>query len=91
MSSTGRHKILEWSVCKKMMRSYSLKRQWVFKHKYADFEVTTDIRSTVNGLQVNRGGVFDRVFTESLIIRDFDDTLKNPYRYVNLFLLHTLL
>ena len=43
-----------------------------------------------NGLQVN-GGVFDRDFTKSLIIRDFDGVLKNPIRYVNLFLLHTLL
>ena len=37
------------------------------------------------------GGVFDREFTKSLIIRDFDDVLKNPFRYVALFLLHTLL
>ena len=37
------------------------------------------------------GGVFDRDFTKSLIIRDFDDVLKNPFRYVDLFLLHTLL
>ena len=37
------------------------------------------------------GGVFDRDFTKSLIIRDFDDVLKNPFRYVHLFLLHTLL
>ena len=44
----------------------------------------------VNGLQVN-GGVFDRDFTKSLIIRNFDDVLKNPFRYVHLFLLHTLL
>ena len=37
------------------------------------------------------GGVFDRKFTKSLIFRDFDDALKNPFRYVHLFLLHTLL
>ena len=43
----------------------------------------------LNGLQVNGGGVFDRRFTKSLIIRDFDDVLKNPFRYVLLFLLHT--
>ena len=36
------------------------------------------------------GGVFDRDFAKSLIIRDFDDVLKNPFRYVHLFLLHTL-
>ena len=36
------------------------------------------------------GGV-DRDFTKSLIIRDFDDVLENPFRYVDLFLLHTLL
>ena len=44
----------------------------------------------LNGLQVN-GGMFDPEFTKSLIIRDFDDVLKNPFRYVDLFLLHTLL
>ena len=37
------------------------------------------------------GGVFDSDFTKSLIIRDFDDVLKNPFRYVDLFLLQTLL
>ena len=31
------------------------------------------------------GGVFDREFTKSLIIRDFDDVLKKPFRYVHLF------
>ena len=45
---------------------------------------------TLNGLQVN-GGVFDREFTKSLIIRDFDDVLKNPFGYVQIFLLHTSL
>ena len=45
----------------------------------------------INGLQVNRGGGVDREFTKSLIIRDFDDVLENPFRYVDLFLLHTLL
>ena len=45
----------------------------------------------LKGLQVNGGRVFDRKFTKSLIIRDFDDVLKNPFRYVDLFLLHTLL
>ena len=40
---------------------------------------------------MNGGGVFDREFTKSLVIRDFDDVLKNPFRYVHLFLLHTLL
>ena len=35
--------------------------------------------------------MFDREFTKSLIIRDFDDVLKNPFRYVHLFILHTLL
>ena len=46
-----------------------------------------------NGLQENGGGggAFDREFTKSLMIRDFDDVLKNPFRYVDLFLIHTLL
>ena len=43
-----------------------------------------------NGLKVNGGGVFDREFTKSLMICDLDDVLKNPFRYVHLFLLHTL-
>ena len=34
---------------------------------------------------------FDREFTKSLIIRDIHDVLKNPFRYVHLFLLHILL
>ena len=38
-----------------------------------------------------RWGVFDREFSKSLIIRDFDDVLKSPIRYVDLFLLHTSL
>ena len=37
------------------------------------------------------GGMFEREFTKSLIIRDFDDVLKNPFRYVHLFLLQPLL
>ena len=36
-------------------------------------------------------GVFDREGTNGLIFRDFDNALKNPFRYVHLFLLHTLL
>ena len=49
----------------------------------------------INGLQVNGvcvcvGGVFDRDFTKSSIIRDLD-VLRNPFRYVDLLLLHTLL
>ena len=28
--------------------------------------------------------MFDREFTKSLIIRDFDDDLENPFRYVDL-------
>ena len=35
--------------------------------------------------------MFDREFTKSLIIRDFDEVLKNPFRYVVLFSLHKLL
>ena len=35
--------------------------------------------------------MFDRDFTKSLMIRDFDDLLKNPFGYVHLFLLLTIL
>ena len=49
----------------------------------------------LNGLRVNGGGggvvgVFNHEFIKSLIIRDFGDVLKNPFRYVHRFLLHTL-
>ena len=37
------------------------------------------------------GRGYDRDFTKSLMIRDFDDVLKNPFRYVDIFLLQTLL
>ena len=64
-------------------------------HKYPpmsilppNYKCQVDFRPLLNGLQVN---VFDREFTKCLIIRDFDDVLKNPFRYVHLFLLHTLL
>ena len=33
--------------------------------------------------------MFDRKFTKSLIIRDFDDVLKDPFRHVHLFLYYT--
>ena len=29
--------------------------------------------------------MFDHEFTKSLMFRDFDDVLKNPFRYVHLF------
>ena len=45
----------------------------------------------INGLQVNVGGMFDREYTKRLMIRDFDDVLKYPFRCEHLFLLHTLL
>ena len=51
-----------------------------------------NLKTKFNGLQVNGGGgVFDREFTKSLMIRDFNDALKNPFRYLHLFQLHTLL
>ena len=40
-----------------------------------------------DGLQVNGGGGVVPRFTKSLIFRDFDDVLKDPFRYVYLFLL----
>ena len=42
----------------------------------------------LNGLQEDGvDGFFTATITRSLIIRDFDDTLKQPLRYVHLFLL----
>ena len=38
-----------------------------------EFTIFLFLTSFFNGLQVNGGGVFDREFTKSLIIRDFDD------------------
>ena len=37
------------------------------------------------------GGVFDREFTKNSIICDLENVLKNPFTYVDLLLLHTLL
>ena len=48
------------------------------------------IRS-LNGLQRNGGRMQYRKFTKSLIFCDFDDVLKNPFKDVHVFLLHTLL
>ena len=45
--STDRHRILECSVCKKRMRSDSLKRQGLKKHKHFNFQVTTIVRANV--------------------------------------------
>ena len=45
MSSAYCYKIVEFPVCKKMMRSDSLKRHWRLKYKYDEIEVTTVIRS----------------------------------------------
>ena len=59
--------------------------------KIISFNKSDSKAEEINGLQVNGGrGAFDRDFTKSSIIRDFDDVLKNPFRYVDLFLLHTL-
>ena len=45
----------------------------------------------LNGLQVNgvwgRGGLYYREFTKSLMFREFEVVLKDPFRYVHLFLL----
>ena len=50
----------------------------------------SNLYEVFNGLQVNGGGV-DGNFTKSLILRNFYDVLKDPFRYVHLFLLRTLL
>ena len=42
----------------------------------------------INGLQVNGGG--DPEFTKSLIFHEFDNVLKDPFRYVHFFLILTL-
>ena len=45
--STDRHRILECSVCKKRMRSDSLKRHRLKKHKNFNFQVTTIVKANV--------------------------------------------
>ena len=45
--STDRHRILECSVCKKRMRSDSLKRHGLKKHKNFNFQVTTIVKANV--------------------------------------------
>ena len=47
--STDRHRILECSVCKKRMRSDSLKRHALKKHKDFNYQVTTIVKATVKG------------------------------------------
>ena len=47
ISSTVRHIILECSVCKKRMRSDSLKRHELKKHKNFNFQVTTIVKANV--------------------------------------------
>ena len=45
-----------------------------------------------NGLQVNEGSSTASLeFIKSLLFRDFDDVLKDLYRYVHIFLLFKLL
>ena len=45
--STDRHRILECPVCKKSMRSDSLKRHKFNKHKNFNFQVTTIVKANV--------------------------------------------
>ena len=74
-----------------MFLSFTITKHNIVVH--FDEKSTKDILIIIQslyGLQVN-GGVFDRDFTKSLIIRDFDDVLKNSFRYVVLFSLHKLL
>ena len=44
MTSKNRNITLECSICKKKMRSDTLKRHWLTKHKNFDFKVTTVVR-----------------------------------------------
>ena len=41
MASKNRNMTLECSICKRKMRSDTLKRHWLTKHKNFDFKVTT--------------------------------------------------
>ena len=43
-----RHRTLECSLCKKMMRSDSLKRHWISKHKTTDMELIIKVKSKTN-------------------------------------------
>ena len=44
MTSKNRNITLECSICKKKMRSDTLKRHWLTKHKNFDFKVTTVVK-----------------------------------------------
>ena len=72
--------------------SYALKYLLISKQTSKAYGFTT-LTMTLQWFTGKWGGgeVFDREFTKSLVIRDFDDVLKNPFRYAHLFLLHTLL
>ena len=45
MSSLDRHKTLECSICRKMMRSNNLKRHWRSKHGMFDMELNIKVKS----------------------------------------------
>ena len=47
MKPVNRHRILECPVCKRTMRSDSLKRHKLTKHKNFNFQVTTIIKAHV--------------------------------------------
>ena len=57
MKSVDRHKINECPVCKRTMRSDSLKRHKLTKHKNFNFQVTTIIKDHVKdgGILSDRG------------------------------------
>ena len=48
MSSENRNITLECSICKKKMRSDTLKRHWLTKHKNFEFKVTTVVKDFLN-------------------------------------------
>ena len=64
--STDRHRILECSVCKKRMRSDSLKRHALKKHKDFNFQVTAIVKATVKG----DGNPFDQDLESEILAND---------------------
>ena len=63
MKPVNRHRILECPVCKRTMRSDSLKRHKLTKHKNFNFQVTTIIKA-----HVKDGGITSDQDLESEIV-----------------------
>ena len=78
-----RHRTLECSLCKKMMRSDSLKRHWRSKHKTTDMELIIKVKSKTN---INGAPATDNDLKCQMIANDmlFDEKINMGKSIYNL-------